>query len=340
MKPFPSFNLFSNLLNKTLASTILFSVLGLTISFTGPAQAQTTYPEKPIRVIIGFAAGGPTDVIARVLAQDMTATLGQSVIVDNKPGANAKIATEYVAQAQPDGYTLLFASLSHNVNSIMMKKPGYDPITSFEPISLVADLPMILVTGYNSPYKTLPEFLKIAKEKPGTISYSSSGNAGSSHLAGALLSTDAKVELTHVPFKGNAPALTEVMSGNVNFIFYPIIGIADQVAQKRLIPIAVGTVKRHPDFPNTPTMEELGFKGFEATAPWVGMLAPAGTSAPIVQKIYNAMQIAMAKPDIKKRLNDLGAITVGNSPSEFKAFLVKDKIHWKRVIDASGLKPE
>jgi len=304
-----------------------------------PAISQT-YPDKPIKVIIGFAAGGPTDVIARVLAQDMTATLGQSVIVENKAGANAKIATEYVAQAPADGYTLLFASLSHNVNAIMFKKPGYDPITSFEPISMVADLPMILVTSYNSPVKTLPDFIKLAKEKPGTVSYSSSGNAGSSHLAGSLLATDAKVDLIHVPFKGNGPALTEVMAGNVNFIFYPIIGIADQVAQKRLIPLAVGTTKRHPDFPNTPTMEELGFKGFDATAPWVGMLAPAGTPAIAVQKIDAAIQSALAKPEIRKRLNDLGAVIVGSRPNEFKAFLVKDKLHWKKVIDASGLKPE
>ena len=304
-----------------------------------PAISQT-YPDKPIKVIIGFAAGGPTDVIARVLAQDMTATLGQSVVVENKAGANAKIATEYVAQASADGYTLLFASLSHNVNAIMFKKPGYDPITSFEPISMVADLPMILVTSYNSPVKTLPDFIKLAKEKPGTVSYSSSGNAGSSHLAGSLLATDAKIDLIHVPFKGNGPALTEVMAGNVNFIFYPIIGIADQVAQKRLIPLAVGTTKRHPDFPNTPTMEELGFKGFDATAPWVGMLAPAGTPAIAVQKIDAAIQSALAKPEIRKRLNDLGAVIVGSRPNEFKAFLVKDKLHWKKVIDASGLKPE
>jgi tripartite-type tricarboxylate transporter receptor subunit TctC len=304
-----------------------------------PAISQT-YPDKPIKVIIGFAAGGPTDVIARVLAQDMTATLGQSVVVENKAGANAKIATEYVAQASADGYTLLFASLSHNVNAIMFKKPGYDPITSFEPISMVADLPMILVTSYNSPVKTLPDFIKLAKEKPGSVSYSSSGNAGSSHLAGSLLATDAKIDLIHVPFKGNGPALTEVMAGNVNFIFYPIIGIADQVAQKRLIPLAVGTTKRHPDFPNTPTMEELGFKGFDATAPWVGMLAPAGTPAITVQKIDAAIQSALAKPEIRKRLNDLGAVIVGSRPNEFKAFLVKDKLHWKKVIDASGLKPE
>jgi tripartite-type tricarboxylate transporter receptor subunit TctC len=311
--------------------------LGLFVSFHSFGQ---NYPEKPIRMMIGFAAGGPTDVIARVLAQDMTATLGQSVVVENKMGANAKIATEYVAQAPSDGYTLLFASLSHNVNSIMFKKPGYDPIGSFEPVTLVADLPMIVVTAYNSPIKTLPDFIKVAREKPGTISYSSSGNAGSSHLAGSLLATEAKVDFIHVPFKGNAPALTEVMAGNVNFIFYPIIGIADLVNQKRLLPLAVGTTKRHPDFPNTPTMEEFGYKGFDATAPWVGLLAPAGTAPATVQKLDRAVQIALAKPEVRKRLTDLGAVIVGSPPSDFRSFLVKDKLHWKKVIDASGLKPE
>ncbi len=321
-------------------SNLFKSILPFVGIFLITLSHAQNYPEKPIKIIIGFAAGGPTDVIARVLAQDMTGTLGQSVIVENKAGANAKIATEFVAQATPDGYTLLFASLSHNVNAIMLKKPGYDPIGSFEPISMVADLPMILVTGYNSTSKSLPELIKLARDKPGTISYSSSGNAGSSHLAGSLLATDAKIDLIHVPFKGNAPALTEVMAGNVNFIFYPVIGIADQVVQKRLLPLAVGTTKRHPDFPGTPTMEELGYKGFDATAPWVGMLAPSGTSSLIVQKIYSSMQSALSKPEIKKRLNDLGAVIVGNNPTEFKAFLVKDKVHWKKVIDASGLKPE
>jgi tripartite-type tricarboxylate transporter receptor subunit TctC len=182
--------------------------------------------------------------------------------------------------------------------------------------------------------------VKLAKGKPGEVMYGSAGNGGSAHLAGALLETTSGAKMTHVPFRGNAPALTEVMTGRVSFMFYPMIGIQDYVQAKRLKVIAVGTAKRHPDYPNAPTMAESGFPGFEETAPWVGLLAPARTPPAIVTKLNDGVRKSIAKPESRKRLEALGATTVGDTPAEFTAFLQKDWDRWARVIKAAGVKAE
>jgi tripartite-type tricarboxylate transporter receptor subunit TctC len=304
-----------------------------------PAVAQD-YPNKPIRVVVGFAPGGPTDVIARIIGADMTVMLGQSIIVDNRTGANSLIATETVAHAPPDGYTLLFASLSHNVNAILLPKVNYGPLKDFAPISLAAVLPLLVVAKPDAPFNSVQDLIKLAKAKPGEIVYGSAGNGGSAHLAAALLETSAGVKMTHVPFRGNAPALTEVMGGRVSFMFYPMIGIADYVAAKRLKVIGIGTAKRHPDYPSAPTMAESGFPGFEETAPWVGMLAPAKTPPAIVNRLHDSMRQSLAKPETQKRLDALGAIIVGDTPAEFTAFLKKDWERWARVIKAANVKAE
>ncbi len=306
---------------------------------TQPAGAQS-YPTKPIKIVIGFAAGGPTDVIGRILAQDMSAALGQTVIVENRTGANSLIATEAVARSAPDGYTLLFASLSHNVNAILVKPQRYEPLKDFIPISLSAVLPLLIVAPPDAAFNTVQDLVKAAKVKPEALSYGSAGNGGSAHLAGALLETLTQSKMTHVPYRGNAPALTDVMAGRIDFMFYPMIGIADRVAQKQIKVIAAGTLKRIPDFPNVPTMAESGFPGFEETAPWVGMLAPAGTPASIIDTVHREMTKSVAKPDTQERLKALGATVVGNTPAEFREFLVKDAERWARVIAAAGVKAD
>ena len=313
------------------------------VFFATPAAAQepsTSYPTKPIRIVVGFAAGGPTDVIARIIAQDMTVLFGQSVVVDNRTGANSLIATELVARATPDGYTLLFASLSHNVNAILLPKVEYGPLKDFAPVSLVAVLPLLLVTKPDAPFNSMQELIKLAKAKPGDVTYGSAGNGGSAHLAAALLETSSGAKMTHVPFRGNAPALTEVLAGRVSFMFYPMIGIQEYVSAKRLKVLAAGTARRHADYPSVPTMAESGFPGFEDTAPWVGMLAPAGTPSATVNRLNDAVRKSLAKPESRKRLEALGAINVGDSPSEFTAFLKKDWERWARVIKAAGVKAE
>ncbi|MBZ1350032.1 tripartite tricarboxylate transporter substrate binding protein [Alcaligenaceae bacterium LF4-65] len=321
---------------------VLSACLAFTAALPLTASAQSaTYPTQPIKMLIGFAAGGPTDVIGRILAQHMTATMGQSVVVENRTGANSLIATREVAKAKPDGYTVLFASLSHNVNRLLLnEKAEYEPLGSFAPVSLVANLPLVVVTAYDAPYKTLQDLIAAAKSKPEAVSYGSAGNGGSAHLAGALMATMTDTKMVHVPFRGNAPALTEVMAGRVSFMFYPMIGIAGHVADKRLRVLAVGSSKPMPDFPGVPTMDASGFPDFEQTAPWVGMLAPAGTPKAIVDQLNAALKKALAQPEIIKRMKDLGASPIGDTPEEFRAFLVKDSERWARVIKASGIKAD
>jgi tripartite-type tricarboxylate transporter receptor subunit TctC len=308
---------------------------------SGAASAQS-YPNKPVKMMLGFAPGGPTDVIARVVAQDMTTALGQAVVVENKTGANSLIATQEVKRAAPDGYTLLATTLAHNVNPILLAdKNPYDPIKDFAPVALVAVLPLVVVAKPDSPFSSLQDIVKAAKAKPGEVTYGSAGNGGSAHLAAALLETRSGTRMTHVPFRGNAPALTEVMAGRVSFMFYPMVGIADQVAQKRLKVLAITTPKRHPDFPDAPTTAEAGFPGFDDYTPGVGVVAPAGTPAPVIAKLNEAIRASLAKPETRERLRSLGATTEGgSSPAQFESYLKMDRDRWARVIKAAGVKAE
>jgi len=315
--------------------------LFLSLFFLSRFALGQPYPDKPIRLVVGYSAGGPTDIIARVIAQDMTASLHQSVVVENKTGANGLIGTMEVKKAAADGYTLLMTTLSHNVNAILMadKKP-YDPIADFAPVSLVCFLPLVLVTKGDASLASVADLVGQAKAQPGQVSYASAGNGGSAHLAGALLATLSKTQMTHVPFRGNAPALTEVMAGRVTFMFYPMVGISEQVAQKRLKALAVSTPVRHPDYPGVPTMAESGFPGFEEYTQGLGLVAPSGTPAAAIGKLNAAVRASLAKRQTSARLAALGAITQASSPEEFTDFLKKDAERWARVIKAAGVKEE
>jgi tripartite-type tricarboxylate transporter receptor subunit TctC len=314
----------------------------LALLFCASAVHAQTYPNKPVKLVVGFSAGGPTDVIARIIAQDMTASFGQPVLVENKAGAASMIATQEVKRSAPDGYTLYVTTLTHSVNAILHadKKP-YDPIVDFTPITLVCHLPLVMVAKGDAPFNSAADVVKAAKEKPGDISYASSGNGGSAHLAGALVEALTGTKMLHVPFKGNAPALTEVMAGRISFMFYPMIGIAEQVAQKRLKVLAVSTEKRHPDYPAVPTMSESGFPGFEEYTQGLGVVGPAGLPGPVVSRLNEAIRASLVRPETKDKLNKLGAITEGGStPAEFRAWLAKDLERWARVIKAAGVKAE
>jgi tripartite-type tricarboxylate transporter receptor subunit TctC len=315
----------------------LLACIGLCASL---ALAQD-FPAKPLRLVVGYAAGGPTDVIGRLIAQDMAATLGQPVVVENKTGANGLIGTLEVKKAPADGYTLLVTTLSHNVNAILLgnAKP-YDPLKDFTPISLVAFLPMVMVTRAEAPFNSVQDVVAAAKAKPGEISYASAGNGGSAHLAGALLATLTHTQMTHVPFRGNAPALTEVMAGRVSYMFYPMIGITEQIAQKRLKALAVTTEKRHPDYPGVPTTAEAGLPGFEEYTQGLGVVAPAGIAPPVVAKLNAAVRASLAKPDTEQRLKQLGAIVHASTPEEFRTWLGQDAERWARAIKAAGVTAE
>lgn len=322
----------------------LRSFCGVACVLLSAAASAQQYPQRPIRFVVGFAAGGPTDVIARITAQDISGVVGQPVIVENRPGANAQIATELVARATPDGHTLLFSSLSLLVNAILLEgRAKYDPFKDFAPISNAAVLPMVVVTGttgQSAKITSLKDLLAMAKAKPGAVTYGAPGHGGSGHLAGALLENLSGAKMTTIPFKGNGPALVDVISGQVTFMFYPILGIAEHVNSKRLRALAVGTARRHADFPEVPTMGEAGFPGFEETAPWVGLLAPAGVPATIINRMSEEMRKSLAKPDTAARARALGAIIVADTPGEYAKFLRKDHERWTRVIKAAGVKAE
>ncbi len=312
----------------------------LTSLIAGTAGAGD-YPDRPIRMVVGYSAGGPTDVIARVLAKNMSDTLGQVVVVENKPGASAHIAAHDVMTAAPDGYKVLVTSLTLNVNPLLYPdRYNYDALKVFEPITDFVNLPMVVVTNYDSPYKDMKSLIDDARAHPGKLTFGSSGFGGSAHLTAEMLATKANIKMVHVPFKGNGPALQEMIAGRISFMFYPSIGIADYVAQKRLRILAVGTREPNPDFPGVPTLESMGLTGFEEAATFVGMLAPAGTPREIVEKLNKAAVTAMAKPEVRDQLKKLGGKVIADSPEEFRKYLIADKQRWMSVIKQGNIKPE
>jgi len=320
---------------------MLAAALACAVPFAAAPAAAQDFPSKPVKLVVGYSAGGPTDVLARLLAADLTEILGQSVIVENKPGAAGRIGTEYVAQSAPDGYTLTVSTLAHNVNPLLFPKSvKYHPLKDFSPVVLTSLLPMVAVTAYESPANSLEDIVKRARANPGAVTYGSSGNGGSAHLAAALLETLSETKMNHVPFKGNGPALIEVMAGRVDFMFYPMVGIKQHIEQKKIKPLAVTTAARHPDYPDTPTTAEQGLKGFEEYTQGIGILAPAGTPADVVAKLNKALNESLKRPATAEKLRQLGAIVVGGAPEDFRNWLAKDAERWDRVIRAANVKVE
>ncbi|WP_233233197.1 tripartite tricarboxylate transporter substrate binding protein [Bordetella sp. LUAb4] len=310
-------------------------------TLAGTVRAADDYPSRPIRMEIGYAAGGPTDVLARILAKEMGEILKTSIVVENKPGASASIAAADVMRSEPDGYKVLVTSLTWSVNPLLY--PGrynYDPVKDLTPVSNICKLPMVLVTSYNSQYKDAKSLVADAKAHPGKLTYGSSGVGGSAHLAAEMMATSDNLSMTHVPFKGNGPALQEMLAGRISFMFYPSIGIANYVQQKQLRVLGVGTKEPLADFPGVPTMESLGYHNFDEGSPWVGLLVPPATPRPIVDRLNKAVNEALARPQVQQQFAALGAQAVGGSPEQFRDFLVQDKARWAEVIKRGNVKGE
>ncbi|OWT56165.1 Bug family tripartite tricarboxylate transporter substrate binding protein [Candidimonas nitroreducens] len=303
--------------------------------------AGGSYPDRPIRLIVGYSAGGPTDVLARLLAKEMATNLGTSIVVENKPGANGYIGTEYVQRAAPDGYTILMNTISHNVNPLI--KPNlihYDPIKDFTQIAQVAVLPQLLVVGGHSPYKTLKELLDKAKKNPGQVSFGSAGVGGSAHLAAALLEERSGTKMNHIPFQGNGPALTDVIAGRVDFMFYPMVGLKDFVSSGKLRILAATTAKRLPDYPQVPTMSEMGFPGFEDYAQPIGFVGPAHIPEAITDKLAKAVKTVLDKPEVQERLKGLGAEIKYRDSKDYRQWLGQDRQRWADLIKKAGIRAE
>ena len=319
--------------------TLVAAAAAATACGAWPARAQS-YPSKPIRLVVGFAAGGPTDLVARALAQEMSKTLREQVVVENRPGATGRIAEESVARAPGDGYTLLLDSQTLITNPLTMSKVLFDPLRDFVPVSRVATLPLILLASPDLPVKTVRDLVELARSKRNSVNYGSAGTAGSGHLAGALLSVTTGVEMTHIPFKGQQPALAEVMAGRVQFIFYAVAGAREQVTAGKVKALAVTSPQRLPQFPDVPTMAEAGYPGFEVTTPWLGLVAPAGTPAEVVKLLHEATRKALEAPDTQQRMNTMGAIAASSTPQEFSRFLATDFKRWQQLVQRTGIKAE
>jgi len=311
------------------------SALGLLALTPLAAQAQT-FPTKAITIIVPFSAGGTTDILARVLGQFMSKDLGQPVIIDNRAGAGGNIGTQLVARAAPDGYTILMGTVgTHAINQSLYPKLAFDPIKDFAPLTRVALVPNLLVANPAQPFKTVKELMAYAKANPGKVTFGSSGSGTSIHLSGELFKQMAGVDIQHVAYKGSAPAVNDLLGNHIAIMFDNMPSAISHVKAGKLRPLAVTTAQRSPALPDVPTIAEAGVPGYEATS-WFGLLAPAGTPAPVVTKLNAAILKALADPDVKKKLLEQGAEPAGETPAQFAAFIASETVKWGKIVKQSG----
>ncbi len=313
------------------------SVAGTFGMLSAHAQdAAANYPSKSVRIVVGFAPGGATDIVARSIAEKLTQSLRQTFVVENRAGAGSNIGAEIVARADADGYTLLLGTIANATNMSIYKALKYDTLRDFAPISQLMSAPSVLVASPSFPANSVKEVVAAAKAKPGTITYASSGAGGSPHLAGAMLELRGGVQMVHVPYKGAAPALTDVVSGTVNVGFKTALSALPSMQAGKLKPLAVAATKRLPQLPNVPTMAEAGFPDFEVSS-WNGLLAPAGTPPAIIEKLYRELVKIIALPDIRERFAAQAAEPVGSSPAEFRAYIEREIKRWGEVARAANI---
>ena len=322
-------------LPKRRALTLAVLATGALAAAPLAAQAQA-FPTKSLTMVVPFSPGGTTDILARVVGQFMSKDLGQPVIVDNRPGAGGNIGAQMVARAAPDGYTLLMGPVgTHAINQSLYKKLAFDPIKDFAPVSRVALVPNLLVANPAQPYKTVKELIAYAKANPGKVSFASSGSGTSIHLSGEMFQQMAKVEMQHIPYKGSAPALTDLLGGQTAIMFDNMPSVIGHVRAGKLRPIAVTTPQRSPALPDVPTIAESGVPGYSATS-WFGILVPAGTPAPVVARLNASILKALADPEVKKKLAEQGAEAHGEKPEQFAEFIRSETAKWGQTVKVSG----
>ena len=304
-----------------------------TLSLGAAAQA---YPTKPITIVVPFSAGGTTDILARLVGQYLTTELGQTVVVDNKAGAGGNIGGALAAKAPADGYTLFMGTVgTHAINAALYKKMPFDHVKDFAPLSRVANVPNLLVAHPSQPFKTVPEMIAYAKANPGKINFGSPGNGASPHLSGELFKSMAKVELTHIPYKGSAPAVSDLLGNQIAIMFDNMPSVIPHVRSGKLRAIAISTAKRSPELPDVPTIAEAGVPGYEAVS-WFGLFAPAATPKPVLDKLSTALSKVLANPEVQKKISAQGGETVNETPAQFAAFIRSETTKWGKVVKESG----
>lgn len=315
---------------KTLAAAAL-AVTGM-----GSALAADAYPDKPLTMVVPFSAGGTTDILARIVGQALGQELGQTIIIDNKPGAGGNIGAQQASRAKADGYTLFMGTVgTHAINQALYKKLPYDPVKDFAPLSRVANVPNLLVAHPSRPYKTVQEMIAYAKKHPGEVTYGSPGSGASPHVSGALFQSMTGAEMTHVPYKGSAPAISDLLGNQIAVMFDNMPSAIQHVRSGKLRPIAVTTAKRSPELPDVPTIAEAGVPGYEATS-WFGLWAVAGTPAPILTKLQTALTKVLKDPAVAKKIADQGGEVVIETPAQFDAFIKSEAAKWGKVVKESG----
>jgi tripartite-type tricarboxylate transporter receptor subunit TctC len=305
-----------------------------------PAAHGQAYPSKPLRLVVPFPPGGSADILGRALAQKLTEGLGQPVVVENRPGAGTAIAAEAVAKSPGDGYTLMLGTVSsHAINPALNPKLPFDPVRDFTPIAPVASIPFAMLVHPSVPVKDVREFVAYARRQPGRLDYSSAGSGTSNHLAGELFEAITGTHLVHIPYRGSAPALQDLIAGRVALMFDLVLTAAPHVKSGAVRALAVTGAKRSPVLPDLPTVAESGLPGYEVSA-WFGVFAPAGVPQPVVARLNAEIVKAMSAPDLHQRLVTQGAEPVTGSPAEFAAYLKSEIAKWAKVTKDAGMKPE
>ena len=315
------------------------ALLALMVLASAPTSEAQTYPARPIRLIVPFGAGSGTDVVARILAPKISDSLGQQVVVDNRPGAGGIVGSDMVAKALPDGYTVLFALSSHAINASLYSKLPYDSRKDFAAVTQLISGPLLMVINPTLPVASVKDLIAYVKSKPGQLSFSSAGIGSPPHLAGELLKSMSALDLTHIPFNGAVPAITATVSGQTVLYFAGTASALPFVNAGRLKAMAVTGTTRSPLFPDTPTMIEAGLAGYEVDQ-WYGILATAGTPRDIIARLNAAFSKALQAPDIRERLAGLGVVPVGSSPEQFDAYLQTEIVKYEKLVKASGARVE
>ena len=309
------------------------------LAWSSAARAQQAYPAKPIRLILPFPPGGSTDIVARLIGQKLTESWGQPVLIENRPGAGGNIAAETAARAAPDGYTLFQVNVANAIGATLYPKLSYDLITSFAPVIQLATTPYVLLAHPTVPAKNTAELIALAKARPGQLNYASAGGGSATHLSGELLKSMAGVNIVHVPYKGTGPAVTALLSGEVDLYFATVPAALPLVEAKKLRALGVTSARRSPLMRDVPAIAEAGLKSYE-TSTWHGILAPAATPADIVVKLNAEIARTLAHPAVKERLVGQGLDPVGGTPEQFGAYLKTEISKWAVVVKASGARPE
>jgi tripartite-type tricarboxylate transporter receptor subunit TctC len=315
-------------------------LIAATALLAGVALAQSgSYPNKPIKFIVPYPPGGGTDVIARIVQEPLSSNLGQQVIIENRGGAGGSIGSEAAARSAADGYTVLFTLSSHTINPAIYPKLTFNTEKDFLPVVTIASLPQILVANPDFPAKNVKDVIDMAKAKPGTVAYASVGNGSPGHLAGAMMAGGANVKMTHIPYRGGGPAVTDVMGGQVPLLWVSIPAAANFVKAGKLKALAVSTTKRSAVFPDVPTMIESGFKDFEVDS-WYAMFVPANTPKAAVDRLNAAANKVLASPEVKEKLLNQGAEAVGGSPEALGRVVKAELVKWDKVVKENGIKAE